>query len=144
MSLQIADHLVGNTHIRSDDVPDRRVLPAGRLQFEERQAQPLLEDVDGADRVAAGHEAADVVLMRDRRRPALDLPIDEDRPDHIDVRQMLTGRQIGIVEDEEIPLGDPALGHRDQVLHRVEEATQMKRGREALRQGVARRVANGG
>ena len=99
-------------------------------------------DLDRPQRIAAGHQAADVDVMSNGRGPSTQTHPLEHGPHDIDVRQMLTARQIGIVGDEDVARRDASLVLADEMAHRVDKAAEMHRRGQSLRQVLPGRVAD--
>ena len=141
---EIAQHLFREANVLADDVPDRAVGFTAIVEFEDRNAKPLLVDLRRAKGVTSGNDAADVDVVRDRGGPAPQVTRHEDRLDDVDIGKVLATRAIGIVEDVDIVRIDSALVLVDQRPHRIVEAAEVQRGRQTLGECLALRIAEGG
>ena len=144
LRLEIAQHLLGRAHVERDHVPKRLVGHAPLGELDDRQPEAFLEDLLGAERIAAGDDAADVRVVGDRRGPGTQPIAPKDRHHDVDVGQMLAGGGIGIIEDEHVARTDPPLPLGDQLAHGVVEAAELHRRAHALGQRLALRIADGG
>ena len=141
LSLQVAHHLLGGTHVERDHVPQRLVRLAAGHELHDREPQPFLEDLLGAERVAAGDDSAHVGVVRHRGRPCDEPALrgaafaGEDRRRDVDVGQVLAVGGVGIVEDEHVARVDAPVVLADEPSHRVVEAAHVHGSADALGEG---------
>src|SRR5262249_45243472 len=100
---QVAPDPLGHAHVDLDQLLQRRVEPAARVELERRDADAFLVDFGRIARVRSRHPAADVGVMTDHHgeRPALAAV--EDRHEHEDVGEGRAG-VIGVVHDHGVAL----------------------------------------
>src|SRR3981189_1378783 len=91
-------------------------------------------DLNGRQRIASGDESADIDVVCDRRHPSTQRLLVEYRLDHVNVRQMLTACQIGVVGDENVTLADASIVLPDQMAQGVVETAQVHRRSKPLRE----------
>ena len=144
LRLEVAQHLVGHAHVERHDVPDGLVRPARVAQLQEGEAQALLIDLGGAQGVAAGNDAPDVGVVRERRGPADERSVMEEWLDDVDIGQVLAGGRIGVVADEHVAGARVVAIAVQQEAHRVVEAAEVHGGGHALGQRAPFGVADSG
>ena len=150
LGLQVAHDLLRGAHIERDHVPQRLIRLAAGHELHDREPQALLEYLLGAERVAAGDDAAHVGVVRHGGRPG-DEPVrrgptfeGEDRCRDVDVGQVLAVGGVGIVEDEHVPRVDAPVVLDDELAHRVVEAAHVHGRADPLREGEPFDIEEGG
>ena len=116
----------------------------GVVELEQGHPQPLLVDLGRVHGDAAGRDPADVGVMRHRRRPALELAVDEDRLDHVDVGQVLAAEAVRVVGDEDVARLRRLAELLEHVAHRRRERPELDGERQPLRDHLAVAVAERG
>ena len=150
LRLQVAHDLLGGAHVERNHVPQRVVRLAAGHELDDRQPQPFLEDLLGAERVAAGDDPAHVGVMRHRGRPRDEPAVRsrvvarEDGCRDVDVGQVLAIRGVGVVEDEHVARVDAPVILADELAHRVVEAAHVHGRADSLGQGESLGVDQGG
>ncbi len=114
LGIDVAHRLVRGPNIGPDQSLQRPVGPAPAQQLEDREPQPLLEDLG---RRGGQYPAADVGRMAAAGKPGHQPPVAKDRCGHGDVVD-LSRRHPWVVRDEHVTV-DELLGweRRDDVLH---------------------------
>ena len=131
LGLDVADALLGDAHVGVEDGEDLGVHHAALEELHRRQAQPLLLDLGGLRREAAGHHAADVGPMPRVLQPAEVLApvVEGQREAHV---HQVRAAEVGIVDDVDVAgLGRAGLALADQadqlarrILHGADEHRQ--------------------
>jgi hypothetical protein len=111
-------------HVGEDQVPDVLAQLAAVDDFDRRDPQRLLPDLDRVRVVAAGNGAADVGLVALHRGPARELALEEHRLEHRDVVVLVAQREHVVVE-EHVAFVDVAVEQLADVLaHRCQREGQ--------------------
>ncbi len=131
-----------DAHICGDEVEHRLVGLAFGKELHERNPETFLEDLGRIDRHGSRRDTADVGVMHERGRVALDLVVHKDRFDQVNVREMHSPASIRVIEDENVPGSHAGSRLADEIAHRVGERPEMQRGREALGDEPSVTVAN--
>ena len=119
LGLDVADPLLGDADVGHDDGVDLGVHPAALEELDRRQAQPLLLDLGGTRREAAGDGTADVGPVAGVGEPAPVPALVEEGLDEADIHQMCAA-EIGVVDDVDVVgLGRCRLAGSDLVDHRL-------------------------
>jgi len=140
---QVAQHLDGGAGVLLDDAEQLPVRFPRLVELEQRQPQAFLVDLRRVDGDAPGRDAADVAVMGHRRRISVHRPVDEERLDDVEIRQMLAAGAVRVVADEDVPGGHVVAELAQQHLHDVREGTELNRQRQPLSHDLSVTVANG-
>ena len=113
-----------------------------RHEFQNRQAQAFLENLDGTQRIAPGHDASHIGMMRDGGGITHQRALEVDRLDDVHVGQMLARTFVRVVEDEDVARRGVVAILGAQCLHRIIEAAEMHGRRQALRERTSLSIAH--
>jgi hypothetical protein len=133
---EIADRHVGQAAVRADHGDEVAVELAAAGHADERQLQPLLEDLDGVGGPRARILAADLGPVALRRGERDDPAVHEDRTDHRDVGEVSTAPRVGIVRRHDVArreIGNP----KERVARGLSERAEEPRDPVALRDELA-------
>ena len=144
LGAHVAGQLVRHPRVRVHQPEEGLVGPARLVHFQNRDAQPFLEDLRGVNRRAARRDAAHVNLVHQGRGITFQFAAVEQRLDDIDVRQMHPAGGIGIVEDEDVAGVRVVAIPGDERLHAVREGAEMQRHGQAVGDRLAVPVAQAG
>ena len=154
LSPQIAQYVARLARVLADDLEQRVVRPAGFVELEDGDAQPLLKNIRCVHGRAARGDAADVAMVGHGAGPADQFLRSEHRLDDVEIGQMLAGRAVGIVEEVDVARrrGRPMIA--DQKRQAVGEGAELDGQGQALgddlaiaigdRGGVVHRIAHHG
>ena len=84
--LQIAENRLRKPRVGLDQVHDRPVRGAILIEFHKWDSQTLLVDLRGVAGTAPGHPSADIGHVPAGTSPSDQLPLEENRLQHVDIR----------------------------------------------------------
>ena len=141
LRLQIAMHEFRCPHIQTDQLPQGFVAYPLVDQLQDRDPESFLPDLRRPERVRSGNDAANIRMMRQSGRPALQRTAEIDRFDDIDIRQVLSRRGIRVVHDEVVFGIDIVADLRQHIPQSIEETAEMHWRADPLCECPALRIA---
>ena len=140
LGAHIAEHLTRHPNVPVDQLEHRLDRSLRRVELDGGDPQPFLKDLGGVAAIAAGRLAAHVELMSDAGGPADKGPLQEDRLEDVEVRQM-RATLVGVVQDEDVARMRPPRELLAHAGHGVGDGAEVKRQRQPLGDEPPLRVA---
>ena len=137
LSKQIALARFGIPYIGLQKLHDRRIHACRCRNQNRGNAHRLLKGIDGLGEVAARPCPADIGPMRKADRECDDIAIDEDRPNHLDVVQMVAAERAKIIDQNVAVVQAADRQHFQQFRNGVCHRPEMDRNFPALTDQIA-------